>query len=645
MASTDGWLKDQIKGLRSHAGSPGANAYNTVKTGTLGGIDATMPTPGTPGPRQNPGDAMGVRGSLADQPVVVAQASGDQRAMDYLQGGRSSLGAPSVLPPKQPNAIDNMMLDQVKSPLDRRGPEMGTPPVKKSMADEEVYTAARGGEFDTGDEVLVGEEGPEVVKFKQPGTVVPAAAITAAGVTDSVKTGLRKGMDTAKAGWDATKNFFTGGPEPVVGQGARAATPPFDPTRFPGGQSVPGGGGAAGARATGGVAEAAATGSKFARGLRGLGLIGAAVQAGTTGYEAGSMTGEVARGEFGATPDNRPARAARILTGGLWKPAGSGPGTGTPAAVPAATVQPQVGSIAGPSREAPAENFIVNNVTGKRTDIRPDYGVAAAEMRAGRESQEALAGYQPTESSAGMRSGRINPGIQAMGRVAAYGAAGRLAKNAADVGLRKEAVNVAREANQIAAAKASYDVRKDERNRADAQEKLHDEQFVRTIEGRARQNIDPSTLSSASGSYEQAVKQKAGALTDDYRHSAANMRGPQGQRLTLGQLSEGQVQQLHMMDDLRSRLKTARTTWGKAFSDYAGNKRTDSRDLNDYRPVGYERSSNPLVAKWIVMESGEKIPVVEAAGGGFNIFGPNDPMDKQLLEMADAAEARKRKGK
>lgn len=81
MASINGWLKNQAKGLRSFAGSPGANAYNNV-----GFRDAPV-VPQASGFRDAP---------------VVAQASGFAGDPNFLRqvGGGNSVGGSSILSPK-----------------------------------------------------------------------------------------------------------------------------------------------------------------------------------------------------------------------------------------------------------------------------------------------------------------------------------------------------------------------------------------------------------------------------------------------------------------------------------------------------------------------------------------------------------------
>jgi hypothetical protein len=179
---------------------------------------------------------------------------------------------------------------------------------------EEVQTAARGGSFDEGDEVLVGEEGPELVQLGGPATVTPlansgeapvfgqprrvnqeaaiggAAAASILGLPTNKKEGqafVKKAGATGKR-WaqgirnvaanpmGAARNLGAGAGTAVnVGEAAARAVPElaeqaaqgyrstrpgapqqtpgsarvgYDPTRFPGGQPLPGGasGGAGG---------------------------------------------------------------------------------------------------------------------------------------------------------------------------------------------------------------------------------------------------------------------------------------------------------------------------------------------------------------------------------------------------------------
>lgn len=266
MASTDGWLKTQLQGLRSHAGSPGANIQLAQMTpeqeawakkydpNAMKGRPAPKPAAPAPAP-SDPNDPLNLKKtteermkstSLADSPIMVAAAQDpamNSREGRYIQSATqnpNSLGAPSALPPQNSNFGPNHPWNTgVPVPGSPAGPGLppSIPAPRSGLELEEVQTAARGGSFDEGDEVLVGEEGPELVQLGGPAEVTPldevaggAGLAAAAGATrrrgkppalTETKKSLREGVKIGKEGlnwatqqvkhgWGATRDWARG---------------------------------------------------------------------------------------------------------------------------------------------------------------------------------------------------------------------------------------------------------------------------------------------------------------------------------------------------------------------------------------------------------------------------------------------------
>jgi hypothetical protein len=249
----------------------------------------------------------------------------------------------------------------------------------------------------------------------------------------------------------------------------------------------------------------------------------------------------------------------------------------------------------------------------------------------------------------GGAGGRFQGAFDALSSLQGYGAESRLAKNQADVDTARAGLRLKGEAHQLEKSKFGYQMGKDQRDAALKLEESNEKEADRLLEGRAREKIKPRLIGLPGAqkldpTQEGEVKAATSKLQNEYRHTAANMRDANGNKLSLGKLNQGQIQQIHMMDDIRNSLADSRETWRKSLGDAIGNKRADSLDLNDYRPVRTEPSSVPGVSKWVVLKSGERVPVTDIAGGKFGILA-NSPVHKQMMEMIDEAERKQKKGK
>ena len=78
----------------------------------------------------------------------------------------------------------------------------------------------------------------------------------------------------------------------------------------------------------------------------------------------------------------------------------------------------------------------------------------------------------------------------------------------------------------------------------------------------------------------------------------------------------------------RRGVERGRLTLGQQLKDYTGTKRHDSDDSFSYRPVF-------KVGGTAYTENGNSVDIAEAAGGKFNIFSPNSPVDADMRRYLD----------
>lgn len=322
-----------------------------------------------------------------------------------------------------------------------------------------------------------------------------------------------------------------------------------------------------------------------------------------------------------------------------------------PGGVSSFAVDKNIRDVPGPAATEEERNKAAWRVHQLENQIQANRAMASPEAGGTGVSLAGFRGQSVSPGGSGGGGGRFGDAFAALSQLQGYGAASRLAKNQADVDNVRAGLGLRAEANNIERQKFGYQMAKDQRENDQKMEEKREKDADALIEGRARQKAGPPGLIGIPGAqkldptHEGKVKAAADKLKDEYRHTAANMRDAQGNKLTLGKMSQSQVQQIHMMDDIRNSLAESRETWKKKIPDYVGNKRADSRDLNDYRPVRTEPSSMPGVSKWAVLKTGEKIPVTDLGGGKFTVFGPNSPVDKQMMEMINEAEKQQKKGK
>lgn len=165
----------------------------------------------------------------------------------------------------------------------------------------------------------------------------------------------------------------------------------------------------------------------------------------------------------------------------------------------------------------------------------------------------------------------------------------------------------------------------------------------KAIEDYARGKVAvPGTISNMvdKQKYENDVKAKASALKADINYSVADRKDG----TTMEKLTPTQRNQLFLANDLKERITDARGGIVQSMRDFFGNKRFDSRNLYSYMPVSAEPS---MQGGYVVhFANGNTAHVVDVAGGGLNIFGPNTPVDADVAAiLKPVIDRAKRQGK
>lgn len=129
--------------------------------------------------------------------------------------------------------------------------------------------------------------------------------------------------------------------------------------------------------------------------------------------------------------------------------------------------------------------------------------------------------------------------------------------------------------------------------------------------------------------YTNRVGTEKAKLADQINYTLGDTSGKR-----LGQLDGTHLQQLLMGAKLKSKLEASRGSAANWASDFFGNKRVDSKNLYSYMPSGAEPTMIPNGGGYrIQTRNGNTMTVKNAADGGFNWTGPNDPSDADVMEL------------
>lgn len=158
--------------------------------------------------------------------------------------------------------------------------------------------------------------------------------------------------------------------------------------------------------------------------------------------------------------------------------------------------------------------------------------------------------------------------------------------------------------------------------------------YVRAKNPAVAESLIPG--SKAQQDYEAKVKQQTSDVNERIRHTVSLTNG------SVGALAEPTHSVLLKANDFRERAEEARKGALPWATDFFGNKRFDSKNLLSYLPArdgkGGVKPALPEVFGYSVeMGNGNKVKVYKLAGGGFNLTGPNDPIDADAMELIKPA--------
>lgn len=234
------------------------------------------------------------------------------------------------------------------------------------------------------------------------------------------------------------------------------------------------------------------------------------------------------------------------------------------------------------------------------------------------------------ESTGGMRGGVVYSGSQggvggelagligqvakARGTINDYNA-GVTAKNqdlkAADLGLRTRVA-------ESTIRKQQADMEKDERG---------------VFEGRltdvATRNVDPNGEGAGllrGDQYKSKIESEKARLKSEFEYSTG--RRDDGKKFE--QLSRAEQNDLFTLSRIKSQTEKARGDFGEKMRSYFGGSRADSKNLYSYGVTKAERANDGGYV--LTLGNGNKVKAEALSGGGFNLFGPNDPVDADLAE-------------
>lgn len=370
-----------------------------------------------------------------------------------------------------------------------------------------------------------------------------------------------------------------------------------------------------------GIGGGAALGAIPGAALGPAGVVGGGIAGGALGYEAMNGLSDWALG-----PEPGQGIADRVKAAGMRA-----------AAKPDMPADVESGSVGKPSANSGAGDKFAR--TG---DPDVDYRNANAYLMAHGARPEQLAdsglrgGVQPAQGENDTAPLRKLAGKGAFGNIAAlqgYGALERMKTNSVNAGLRSQQIQAT---NDLARARMSYEQYKDQRDFGVQQEDKNRGIGDKDIEDYVKSVIPaPATGvlgvgGEKQGQYGDRVGAEVSKLKDQINYTLGNRKD--GKRL--GQLGGAERQQLLMGAKMKSAIEKARGTPNQWTADFFGNKQADSKDLYSYMPAGVDGSIIPFSGGIRVKTmNGNTMSLKNAAGGGFNFTGPNDPADADVMAL------------
>jgi hypothetical protein len=208
----------------------------------------------------------------------------------------------------------------------------------------------------------------------------------------------------------------------------------------------------------------------------------------------------------------------------------------------------------------------------------------------------------------------------AIAGLAAYGAMSRMQKNEADLGVRQDA-------NATAKAKIASDIAIKNREDLRKTQEVNRGTMDKELEDYGRVKAGPKEMSELPATYEGRVKAELSKVRQDINYSLGNRKD--GRKLE--DLEPAERQQLLLAKSIKDKVADSRGGIGQKFRDYFGNKQFDSKDLYSYMPKAVEPTLDGGYK--VLMANGNTMTVSAARGGGFNLTGPNDPVDADIQQL------------
>lgn len=639
--TTNAWASkiiDQVKGFANQAVQVGKGAYEGGKAA----LESTAP------------DALRASGPMTPTPVTPPNPAGS--IQDTIAGAAQESRVPptAALPPAQ--RLEATPLSQTIQQAANDGAQPGAAPANDLAAQNRAARLAK-----------YGPEGVaqmEAAGAKWGGKVPPTGGGTPPGAVPPPNgPGYAVGKDFAQRlrGGTAKVGGLLGAGAEFLDPNVRSAVDPTsdmsatDRLKQAARSSLRVGGGilgAAGGAALGGV----------------VGSIPLGIAGGGFGYKAGDKAADWIFGE-----EAQPANAQGT------------PATPTPAQVkPAAPSQVQptpeastgFRTLSGPAKisankfingtDVPPEGtgYIRNNQTGntfKRTgNTADDYNKANAFLQSRGFNPNNVAPPPPGQMLRGgastgdelapFRDNAAKGGVHAMAALGAYGALSRQKAQDASYGLRAQAIQAS---TATARARLGYDMAKDQRDYATGRSDHAEEMNAKNREVFDKDVTDQATamvgaqkavgipgMQKGDPTYDSQIKAKKADLAGDIKYSLGNRKdGKQ-----YGQLGETEKQQLFLLKNFKDKVIASRGTKTNWTHDFFGSGRADSRDLYSYAPSEAEGSIIPFSGGIrVATKNGNTMTLTDAAGGGFNFTGPNDPADADLMQLMQPAIDRYRK--
>jgi len=275
----------------------------------------------------------------------------------------------------------------------------------------------------------------------------------------------------------------------------------------------------------------------------------------------------------------------------------------------------------------PGEGFIGRSPTEGRTYTQDELRALSDRNTVQGNTVQGLRGGRTSLPDVGRFGGGAFGSLAALG---AYGATSRLAKNQEEANVAREKNIVDREVAEAKGLRGAFNAETARRQLELSEEKASQEELDKAIDDEVRRGEGPQSTSiipfagESKEAYEGRLSQRRSELAGDIRHTMAqlgvkNLKGPQREALfTAARFKQAVKNNPSAMQALR---------------DYFGIKRFTSRDLTSYLPKKVERTTLGGGGYLVHLKNGNTITVRELAGGGFNLLGPNAPVDRDIQNV------------